>query len=69
MQKSENLGFGDFLIVIAFLLMIMKWTGVLTVSWIAINHFNLFVLIYLVICFIVDLTIKVVDTAVKSRGK
>lgn len=67
MEKENRVGFGDVLITVAILMMIMKWVGVLTVSWGAIYHFNLFVLIYLVVVFVIDLTIAIVDAAIEKR--
>ncbi|MFT9040162.1 hypothetical protein [Schleiferilactobacillus harbinensis] len=70
MKNIKNYGLGDLFIVTAFLLMTFRVTGIITTSWLAINHFNFFVLIYLVICFILDTSIKLIDVAIaKKRDK
>ena len=70
MKNDKSLGLGDLFIVTAFVLMALKLTGVITTSWMAISNFSIFVLIYLVICFILDVIITVVGYAIdKKRGK
>ena len=66
-MKNETFGFGDILVSVSILMMIMKWVGVLAVAWSAINRFTIFVLIYLVVYFLLDTTIKVVDTVIAKK--
>lgn len=70
MKNIKTFGLGDLFIVTAFLLIAFRMTGIITTSWVAITHFNIFVLIYLIVCFIIDVIIKVVDTVIaKKRDK
>lgn len=66
-MKNETFGFGDVLVSVAILMMLLKWAGVLVCSWMAINRFTIFVLIYLVIYFILDTTIKVIDSVIAKK--
>lgn len=67
MKNDKSLGLGDLFIAVAFVLMAFKMTGVITIGWLAIYHFSIFVLIYLVICFILDVVIKVIDAVIAKR--
>lgn len=67
MERENRFGFGDVLIGVAILMMIMKWAGILTASWVAINRFNVLTIIYLVVCFFIDTTIKVIDSAIAKK--
>ncbi|GEK06639.1 hypothetical protein [Schleiferilactobacillus harbinensis] len=69
-MKNKTFGLGDLFIAVAFVLMTFRMTGIITTSWVAITNFSFFVLIYLVVCFIIDVIIKVVDTVIaKKRDK
>lgn len=68
MKNSENrVGFGDVLLGVAMLLMIMKWTGVTTISWLAICNFNIFTIIYLLVTLFLDVAIKIIDAAIEKK--
>lgn len=67
MKNIKTFGLGDLFIVTAFLLIAFRMTGIITTSWVAITHFNIFVLTYLFIYFVIDVVIKVVDAVIKKR--
>jgi hypothetical protein len=69
MKNNETLGFGDMLTFSAIFLVLFKWTGVVSVSWIAIYNFSIFVLLYLIIYFVIDLVIALIDSAIEKRDK
>lgn len=69
MKNIKTFGLGDLFIVTAFLLIAFRMTGIITTSWIAISNFSIFVIIYLIVCFILDVAIKVIDVIIKKRDK
>jgi hypothetical protein len=69
-MKNEKIGFGDILLYSTLLMLTMKYTGILSASWLAICQFSFFVVAYLAIYFLLDVVIKVVDTVIaKKRDK
>lgn len=68
-MEENKIGFGDILVSVSILMMLLKWSGVLAVAWSAINRFTIFVLIYLLVGFVIDTTIKVIDMAVSKRDE
>lgn len=69
MKNNKTFGLGDLFIATAFLLMLFRMTGVITTSWVALNNFNIFVIIYLIVCFLIDVIIKVIDVIIKKRDE
>lgn len=69
MEKENRIGFGDILIYSVLLALAMKCTGILTASWVAIYHFSIFVLIYLIVIFVIDLAIATIDAVIKKRDE
>lgn len=69
MKNNEILGFGDMLLFSAIFLVLFKWSGVVSVSWSAVGRFNIFVLTYFIIAFVIDLAIALIDSAVKKRDE
>ena len=69
MKNNETLGFGDMLLFSVIFLVLFKWTGVLSASWIAIYNFSVFVLLYLIIYFVIDLVIALIDAVIEKRDK
>lgn len=67
MKNDKSLGLGDLFIISAIFLTLLRLTGIISTSWTAIYHFNIFVLIYLIVVFIIDLVIAIIDAAVKKR--
>lgn len=69
MKNDKSLGLGDLFIVTAFLLIVFRLTGIISTSWVAITHFNIFVLIYLIVVFVLDVVIKVITAAIEKRDE
>lgn len=67
MKNDKSLGLGDLFIISAIFLTLLRLTGIISTSWTAIYHFNIFVLIYLIVVFLIDLVIAIIDAAVKKR--
>lgn len=69
-MKNENrVGFGDVLICATLLMLAMKWTGIIAVSWLALYNFSIFALIYLAVYFTIELAIALIDSAIEKRDK
>lgn len=67
-MKSENrVGFGDVLIYAALLILSLKATGIIGASWLAISQFGFFVVAYLVIFFVIDVVINVIDAIIAKK--
>ena len=67
-MKNENrVGFGDVLIYSVLLMLAMKWTGIISVSWIALYRFSIFALIYLAVYFTIELVIAIVSAIIAKR--
>ena len=69
MKNHEILGFGDMLLFSVIFLVLFKWTGVVSVSWSAVGRFNIFVLTYFIIAFVIDLVIAIIDAIIEKRDE
>ncbi|WP_063515662.1 hypothetical protein [Schleiferilactobacillus harbinensis] len=67
MKNNKTLGFGDMLIFSVIFLVLFRLTGVVSISWIAVYNFSIFVLLYLIIYFVIDVVVKVIDAVVAKR--
>lgn len=69
MKNDKSLGLGDLFIISAIFLTLLRLTGIISISWTAIYHFNIFVLIYLIVIFVIDLVIAVAEAVIKKRDE